>query len=361
MKIAINAIPYSRWSGIEVFLFHLLKFWPHNKHDEIVIFANQKSAKLFFPLPKNIKTRIIQFKKTSRLRLFLFQQIKLPFILKKEKFDIIFCASLITPWLFSKKIITIHDAAPFVLKNETSFWGKIFWKINLFFSLLSSLKIITVSNFSKNELVKLLKIKPEKIEIISNGFPTIENSYEKKEKDRKYLVTIGNARPRKNLETLFKALNILKKENINLKLVIIGKMDKRMKKLEKKYSSFDIKFTGFINDKEKYKIINNAYILIFPSLYEGFGIPILEAGILKTPVICSDIPSFKEVAGDSAIFFNPKNIEELSNKIKRIIQSKILKKELGEKGYLNAQRFSWQKSAEKLSNIIHQYETPPNK
>jgi glycosyltransferase involved in cell wall biosynthesis len=360
MKIAINAIPYTRWSGIEIFLFNILKHWPNNQLDEVVVFVNKESKKLFSSLPSHIKIREIKIKKINRLNLFLFQQINLPFILKKEKFDVIFCASLITPWLFKNKIITIHDAAPFVLKNENSFLGKVFWRINLFFSLIANLKIITVSKFSKEELVKKLKIKKDKIEIIYNGTPIIDNDIKIQDNNERYILAIGNARPRKNLETLFLAFKEISLKETNSKLKIIGKMDSKMLALKDKYGSNNIIFTGFIEDNEKYQLIKNSLALIFPSLYEGFGIPILEAGALQTPVICSNIPAFREIAEKGSIFFSPKDSHELADKIKILIKDEKIRNNLGKEGLENSKKFNWKNSAQKLFTIIHQYETPTN-
>ena len=366
MKIAINAISYTSWQGIEVFLSGILNSLPDNQLDEVVVFANKKSAKFLVPLPKNIKLKIIHFNILNRIIIFLYLQIVFPYTLKKEKFDILFCPSLLAPWFYNRKIVTIHDAAPFVLKNENSLLGKIFWSINLFFAKITSLKIITVSNFSKKELIDKLHINPNKIEVIYNGTrepvrsSLIPNS---KWKKINYIVVIGNARKRKNLILLFKAFTLLTNEIDNIKLIVIGKNDNNMKILSKKYMSLNnnIIFTGFISESEKTDIIKNAKILVFPSLYEGFGLPILEAEILETPVLCSDIPAFREIASDSALFFNPKKENDLKEKIKQILQSDFLAKDLRIKGMKNCLRFNWENSSSYLLKIIHMYENTSNK
>jgi glycosyltransferase involved in cell wall biosynthesis len=367
MKIAINAIPYVRWSGIETFLSSLLISWPIDRRDELVIFANQESAKFFPALPANIKLRVKNFKNLSRLQLFIYQQIGLPLTLWREKFDILFCASLLGPWIYPKKIITIHDAAPFVLKEENSTLGKIFWQINLFFARFTSLKIITVSQFSHDELTKYLKIEAKKIAIIYNGSPDYKPAEDTANNsqipDGKYLLAVGNARPRKNLERLIKAFKILEPQIPDLKLVIVGKNDWRMEEITKSVGNLENKiiFTGFISEAEKQTLIKQASALVFPSVYEGFGLPIVEANVLGTPVVCSDIPSFREVAGESAVFFNPLDEQEMAAKISGLISNPELAATLSARGKVNAQRFNWVSSAQKLSAIIHQYENPGNK
>ena len=363
MKIAINAIPYVRWSGIETFLHGLLASWPSDNQDEIIVFANQESAKFLQDLPSNIKIRVHTFKSLSRARLFLYQQINLPIILWREGFNLLFCASLLGPWIYPKKIITIHDAAPFVLKTENSTSGKIFWRVNLFFARLTSLKIITVSKFSRDELIKYLKIKAKNLEIIYNGSPNYTKNDANQNQYGKYILALGNARPRKNLIKLIEAFKILSPQAPELKLVIVGKNDWRMEEIMAAIKNLENKiiFTGFVDETKKQNLIKQASALIFPSLYEGFGLPIVEANVLGTPVICSDIPSFREVAGENALFFNPLDASSIATKIKELINNPELKNTLITRGQINAQRFNWQASALKLSDIIHHYETPANK
>ncbi|QQG52621.1 MAG: glycosyltransferase family 4 protein [Candidatus Falkowbacteria bacterium] len=366
MKIAINALPYVRWSGIETFLHGLLASWPLRPDDEVVIFANQISAEFFRDLPPAIKIRIKEFKKPSRLNLFLYQQFGLPKILRREGFNLLFCASLIAPLFYRQKIITIHDAAPFVLKAENSLAGKLFWRLNLFFGKLTSLKIMTVSEFSRQELIKHLDIRSEKLEIIYNGSPVWnpnEITFSKLSfQNQPYIIALGNARPRKNLPILIGAFNKLAEDFPDLRLIIIGKKDERMDEIAAAYgNNGKLLFTGFISESDKINAIKGAGALIFPSLYEGFGLPIVEANILETPVICSDIPAFREVAADAALFFDPKNEDDIILKIKTLLNSQTLAADLKTKGRTNAQRFSWEASALKLSEIIHRYETPANK
>jgi glycosyltransferase involved in cell wall biosynthesis len=367
MKIAINALPYTSYQGIEVFFTNLLKNWPQND-DQILVFANQESA-LFLSDIKNIK--IIKFNTRNRLFLFLLQQFYLYYLVKKHKIEILFCPSLEHPWLIKNKIITIYDAAPFVIKGESKLIGRTFWKISVYFAKISAKAFITISEFSKKELIDKLKINRKKIFIVNVGTnkqeeiqiadqKNILKNYQLTEK--KYLLSIGNARQRKNLNTLIAAFLIIAKQEPKLKLVIVGKMDEAMMTLKNNTSKKgdNIIFTGFIGEKTKQSLIISATSLVFPSLYEGFGIPILEAQSLSTPVICSDIPAFREVAQDSALFFPPHNIQNLIEVVKKLLNDPQLAEKLALKGRVNMQRYNWSLSSKKLSEIIHQYENPSN-
>lgn len=362
MKIVINALPYNTYQGIENFLTNLLRAWPNNDDDEISVLANEISAKFLQPLPSNFKLEIIKFKKIDKLSIFIFQQLKLGRLLRKRKTDILFCASLNCPWLYSKKIVTIHDAAPFIIKGESGRFGKIYWLVSLFFAKHFSRHILTVSEFSRQELINRLKINPKKLSVIYNGAPIIlVINKDQAQTAKSYIVVIGNARTRKNLITLFAAYNLIKNDLPDLNLIVVGKMDERMQILANSYQSDKIKFTGFISDENKYKLLSQAKALIFPSLYEGFGLPILEAQIMETPVICSDIPAFREVAGTGALFFNPLSSSNLAEEIKKLINNPVLVANLKNEGTKNYPRFNWSESAKKLADIIHYYENPANK
>jgi len=134
-----------------------------------------------------------------------------------------------------------------------------------------------------------------------------------------------------------------------------------MQILANSYQNDRIEFTGFISDENKYQLLSQAQALIFPSLYEGFGLPILEAQIMGTPIICSNIPVFKEVANTGALFFNPLSASDLAEKIKKIINNPVLAANLKNEGSKNYPRFNWQKSAKKLADILHLYENSSDK
>ncbi len=361
MKIAINALPHTSYQGIETFLAGILQAWPNNPEDEVIVFANQNSAEFLKPLPAHIKIVIIPFSKLSKGKIFLHQQFSFGKILKKHKIDILFCPSLITPWFFKNKIVTIHDAAPFVVKGETSCLGKLYWKVNLWLVKRWSLKIVTVSEFSRQELIDKLKIKSEKLATVGVNalpLPKVDQEIEKEILKKfslvniSYFIAIGNARTRKNLSRLISAFNILNQSHSEAQLVIVGKKDQRMETLIQKNNNKNIKFTGFISETEKTILLSNAQALVFPSYYEGFGIPIIEAQQIGTPVLCSDIPVFKEVAGQGALFFDPDSTENISEILKKIFNNKTLQTELIELGKNNYPRYSWNKIVSNLLTII---------
>ncbi len=173
------------------------------------------------------------------------------------------------------------------------------------------------------------------------------------DKVKKYFLYIGNTHPRKNLTNLAKAFELFSQENPEYFIVLAGKKSVEMNNV---FSSSNqrkkVICTGFISDKEKVSLIKNACAITFPSYYEGFGMPILEAQSLGIPLITGNASSLPEVAGDAAIFVDPKNVMEIARALKTISENRIIREELSEKGIVNCKRFSWKETTDYINKII---------
>ncbi len=357
MKIGINLIQYIDVQGIEVFAKNLLiNLVKQGSEHEFVFFVNQESAKIFDIKEHNVKIIIKYFKKISRMRLILYQQFGLVRKLKKEKIDLLYCPSVAVPIFYKKKIVTIHDCAFLRFKDEVSLISRLYLKLSFWLVKSFSLKIVTVSEFSKLEISELLKISLDKIIVISEGIPklaSINADIVNKVLDKfnlmnkNYFFYIGNHRPRKNIQNLLKAWDCFSKKNNNYYLVMAGKINNlKNSKINNIYS------VGIIDEEEKTSLYKMSRALFFPSLYEGFGLPVLEAQSLGVPVITSNISSLPEIAGEGAILINPRDYIDISLGLEKIIDSNFNKEELINKGYENLKRFSWDKTVSILLKII---------
>ena len=225
--------------------------------------------------------------------------------------------------------------------------------------------IITISESAKNDIIENLGVSEDKIEIVHPGID-LENysqKYEKEELERirnkyklpsEYILYLGTIEPRKNIERTIKAFIKYKKEvKDDLKLVIAGgkgwKYDNIMKLIES--MGTDIILTGYIDEEDKIPIYKLAQIFAFPSLYEGFGMPVLEAMAGGVPVVTSNVSSLPEVAGDAAILVDPLNEDEIFEAYKKILSDKKLQLEMIEKGLEQAKKFEWKESAKVLEQI----------
>jgi len=161
----------------------------------------------------------------------------------------------------------------------------------------------------------------------------------------KYILYLGNNHPRKNIDGIIAAFEILKeKYHIPHKLVLAGlKQDGKWE---------DIVFMSYVDENKKWELLKNAEVFVFPSFYEGFGMPVLEAQKSGVPVVASNISSFPEILGDSALLVSPQKPEEICEAIYKVLSDEYLSKELVRKGYENVKRFSWPKCAEETLKII---------
>jgi glycosyltransferase involved in cell wall biosynthesis len=218
----------------------------------------------------------------------------------------------------------------------------------------SSKHIFTVSNFSKSEIVNYYKINPEKISIIYNA---VEKKFQRLErkKSENYILSLSNINKQKNLISLIKAFNRLDRSDI--KLYIIGSSHKNFNNYElhgESINNKNIRFLGGdLSDSEVIQYYSDAMFFASLSLYEGFGIPPLEAQACGTPVLLSNIPVFKEVYGDSAIYCGSTDIDDIFKKLSLLIDNKNLRDDMSKRGFTNLNKYSWSNSAKNILNTIN--------
>jgi glycosyltransferase involved in cell wall biosynthesis len=226
-------------------------------------------------------------------------------------------------------------------------------------------KIISVSEHTKNDILRFYPVSADKVAVTSLGISShikklnksdIEEFRKKKGLDYEYIMYVGSFLPNKNVERIVEAFLLAKKKNgIRHKLLLMGgegPIRRRIQKLVYKRGAIeDIFILNYVSDKELNLFYNAASLFLFPSLYEGFGLPVLEAMVAGVPVVTSTAGSLPEVAGDSAIFVDPYNIEEIADSIWRAVSDKILRNELRDKGLARIKNFTWRKMAEETLEI----------
>ncbi|MCF7795282.1 glycosyltransferase family 4 protein [Patescibacteria group bacterium] len=288
----------------------------------------------------------------------------------------------------TKKILTIHDLSflryPNFFSKRKNFWHK---AINIKKLARSMDIIVAVSENTKQDVVELLGVNKERVKVVYSGlesnFIELNNSTvsvdseiinkrnrEVKEKYKlpdKYILSLCNLEPRKNIETLILAYNKLRDDNFNknndidnLKLVICGAKSWKYKNIfktikESKYRD-DIIYTSYIENIDKPYIYKQAQVFVYPSFYEGFGFPPLEAMACSVPVVASFSSSLPEIIDKAGILVDPKSSDELSKAIENILLDKRLKDYYIEKGLKRVKEFSWQSTAKSYIEIFKDLE-----
>ena len=285
--------------------------------------------------------------------------------------DVFFCPHFFISSLSPscKRVTTFHDLSYLHFPEHLTLRKKIWHNLQMMpeWQARFSDKIIAVSESTKNDLTNLYKIDPSRIEVVHSGIShsavkadknLAENFKKSKGLPRRFILFLGKLEPRKNITCIIKTFNNLKTnpENRDLGLVIAGAKGWRygdiMKEVEKSYHKDQIIFTGQINDKEKFLYYSAADVFVYPSLFEGFGFPPLEAMCCGTPVISSRNSSIPEVLEDSAILIDPYDVMEIEMWITKLLENKDLGSALIKKGFKQSSKFSWHDAAIRTLNVL---------
>jgi len=274
-------------------------------------------------------------------------------------------------WL--RTIIVVHDLVAFMFPRSHAKKAVLIERMTLRRALKKALKVFVVSENTQNDLIKIFQYpKSLMLEVPCAPHDLYKEELDPKQSEKirqkyhlpeKFILGVGTLEPRKNFSALIKAFVIVKRKYPDYKLVIVGKPGWKHQDIERSVREFelenDVIFTGYMKDEDLHHTYNLAEVFVFPSLYEGFGIPPLEAMASGCPVISSNAASLPEVVGDAALLIEPTSSHKISDAIISLIENPQLRNTLLEKGYHHAQKFSWINSARLvLDEIAAMEETP---
>lgn len=369
MKIAIHAadLDHDRIDGTRVYILSLLKnFGKLSKDVSFSIYHRSNfNPRLTPPEFENYTVKKISFP-------FFWTQICFAFEIFRAKPDVVWMPMHNAPFFKRKNlkvVITVHDLA-FKIFPEY-FPKKDLFKLNLLIgnAVRKADRIIAISEVTKKDILKFFPfIEEEKISVVHHGFDKesfetvvsqensepILKSYKLEAKS--YLLYVGAIQPRKDLITLIEAFEKIKEDHTEMKLVLAGApawhADGVLKKISQSPYKKDIIVTGTISFDKQPVLYQNASAFVFPSLYEGFGIPVLEAMAAGAPTILADNSSLLEVGGNDACYFKTSDSSDLKEKIEKIITDSEFREALIEKGRDRAKKFSWERCSAQTLDIL---------
>ncbi len=281
-----------------------------------------------------------------------------------NKFNLLISPTTHGSFFLDNQILTIHDLLSLRYKNISAH-QRFYFKFLLPALVARSKIIIAVSETTKKDIVHFLKCPEQKVQVIYNGYdhtkyfvPALTtNKIYKAYGVKNYLLAVGPTYPHKNFERLIDAYYALSNETRKqIPLVIAGGKKKYTSLLKERAARLklenDIHFIGYVNTELMPSLYSEAFAMIFPSLYEGFGLPLVEAMACGCPVITSNTSSMPEVCGDAALYFNPTEGREITTAIEKLIANEDARRELKEKGLIQSKKFSWEQTARALNKLI---------
>ena len=362
MRIGIDGHMIGDHSGgNESYYTNILQSMKIEAKDEVYLFV-RKGIDIS---PYEHKFNIVYFNSSSAFFRVFFE---LDYLCKKLRIEVLHTQYFIPFFRSCKVVCTIHDICFEHYKNIFTKREYYRQKILIPYAARKSEFVFTVSEHAKSDIVNCYHLNPANVIVTYNAVSERFRILEDKELDEEalrdkyligetpFLLTVGNLQPRKNLPRLIQAFNAWKNESeMPAKLVIVGKKAWMYSEILQAAgaTSGDVILTDYVTDEDLVRLYNAATAFIYPSFFEGFGIPPLEAMSCGTPVAVANATSLPEVVGDAGLYFDPFSITDIKKAIEKIMTDDILRAELSEKGLERRSCFSWNNSAEKILEAYH--------
>ncbi len=351
-------------TGVENYAYQIIKHLSLlDSKNKYIIYLDPRVNNIEDNWPENFKFKVLKWP-------LMWTQLGLGIQSYSDNLDLLFIPSHTLPLIKNpalKSVVTVHDLGARYLPMMHQIKQRLYLSLMTKLQLTNATRLIAVSKATKKDIVKSIGINPKYIEVIYEGFNSdlkkintdIERSILLKLKleKKKYFLFVGTVQPRKNLINLIMAYSLYVKNKLEVsELVIAGGQgwlsDKIYKLPEELRIKEKVKFLGRVDNQTLAVLYNNALALTYPSFFEGFGLPILEAFNFKLPVITSNISSMPEVAGKGAILVNPYKIEEITLALEQIEKDHKLRQKLINEGLKQLKSFSWKKAAEETLSLF---------
>jgi glycosyltransferase involved in cell wall biosynthesis len=370
MKILIDAsqIPRNK-GGVGTYAVQLIRSLAAHATEHFYYLLLQSDEDAFNDLPVHRVRRIQVPSRIFRRLLFRsgLEQLYIPYLVYKHGIEAVHSLHYSFPLMpiSAGRVVTVHDLTFFKFPE----WHTPFkrWYFKIFTRLTASLadRIIAISESTARDLIERTGIPRKRIAVIHLGRPEIQDSLFCPEVVRdfkrrhgisgEYILFVGTLEPRKNIAGLLRAFDRLQKIYPCLHLVIAGgkgwAYEGLFNQVRESRLEDRVVFTGFIDETTKFNLMREAHVFVYPSFYEGFGIPVLEAITLGVPTITSNRSALTEVAGDAALLVDPHNSDELFQSMRRLVEDKALRESLIQKASRHAPAFGWPISARQTAAI----------
>ena len=371
MRIGIDARKLHDF-GIGTYIRNLLRHLARiDRETEFVVFCRPGDAAQISTLGENFRGVPETAGNYS-----ISEQLRLPMAARREGVALFHAPHYVLPPLLGcKSVVTIHDCIhlmfPQYLPNRMAL---AYASTSIRLAARRATRVLTVSESSKRDILRFVPVPPEKIDVIYNAYderfgiePAEEEVVRVRERYQltdEFVLYAGNVKPHKNLERLIEAFDLVRRRGLpHLKLVLIGDDISRYTALRRAVHRHQlhkyVRFLGYMPEETLAVMYRLAAVFVFPSLYEGFGLPPIEAMASGTPVVTSNVSSLPEVAGDAALLVDPYDPAAIADGIDRVLRDESLRRDLRVKGLARAKQFSWESSVRRVHDIYMQAVAEP--
>lgn len=366
MRVGLNLLYLvpGRVGGVETFGREIVNALASlgDRVTDYIVFTSLDAADLRTMEQDRFRIIVLPFHANRRTVRYFWEQLVLPFVAWREKIDVLHSLSYVGPVLCPMPtIVTVHDA------NTSILGATMTWYRRLGLSTLSRIAsrtsdlVTTVSEFSRRELIRWYKLNPAAVRVVLSGpgrqaesaSETSPRPLSEIGNGEPYIAVIGGSYPHKNILRLIEAFARVERQ-VPHKLVILGNLAADAYDALLHLGSDRIVIAGYVSDAQLRETIRLSDLFVMPSLYEGFGFPVLEAQLQCVPVACSNRGSLPEVVGQSARLFDPENVEEIAKVMLECVLDRELNRSLRERARLNVERFSWQRAAQEYRDCYRQ-------
>ncbi len=358
-------------TGIEEYAYQVISHLRDPLKDERVILYVQEGRGPDFELPASWQVRTLRSPR-------FWTHIRLSIEMLLHRPDVLFVPAHTIPFIHpGRSVVTVHGLEYECSPESYSSWDRLYMRAVIRFSCRVAETVIAVSENTKRDLMSLYGVTEGKIRVVYEGKPEEEshvkshtshietrergtkNEIENKESEieKPYLLFVGRIEERKNVRRIVEAFDILKKRNgIPHRLVLVGKPGYGYEDVKNAIEASDFQDEiiekGYVCEEEKGSLLRNADVFVFPSLYEGFGLPVVEAQAVGIPVVTSDSSSLPEIGGDGALYADPLSVESIALRIGEVLSEPAVRSAIIKKGETNADRFDWGVCADEIAALI---------
>jgi glycosyltransferase involved in cell wall biosynthesis len=355
-RIGVNAlylIP-GGVGGTEIYLRELLAALAElDQVNEYLVFTNLETQSDLVPKQANFHWKPQAVHARFRPARILWEQIVLPFEAARYRLDVLFNPGFTAPAFSPCRQVTVFHDLQHKRHPEYFRWFDLpFWRLLLWAAAHRSDRLIAVSEATRADLLRFYRIPEKRIAVIAHG---VEPAFSRLDRSHteSYLLCVSTLHPHKNLPRLIRAYGRTKRD---FRLILAGLRGFHAEAIERQIEEMglrdSVQITGWVPREELYSLYERARAFVYPSLFEGFGMPVLEALAAGIPVACSDIPPLREVAGEAALFFDPLDEDAIATSIETVMSDQRLQERLAQAGRERARPFTWERCAEQTRQVF---------